>query len=120
MVNDIKESQSSTNIKMEKLESLIGKINHSAYIIPPAQYFLTRLFHLIKRLNKRVPLCLLYWYRQDLQLWMKLLQLVIENGFPINNIVSTALKVTLCSDAFKYVIGGYYNKLLAWFWYIPP
>ena len=62
---------------MEKLESLIGKLNNSAYILPPAWYFLTRLFHLLKRGDKRVPLCLLYWHKQDLQLWMKILQWVI-------------------------------------------
>ena len=38
--NDIKEALSSTKIKTNTLESLIGNLNHAAHVIPPARYFL--------------------------------------------------------------------------------
>ena len=47
--NDIKEALDSTKIKTDTLESLIGKLNHTAHVIPPARYFLNRLHHLLKR-----------------------------------------------------------------------
>ena len=34
---DIKEALSSTKIKIDTLESLIGKLNHAAHVIPTAQ-----------------------------------------------------------------------------------
>ena len=46
--NDIKEALASTKIKTDNLESLIGKLNHAAHVIPPAQYFLNWLRHLLK------------------------------------------------------------------------
>ena len=46
--NDIKEILASTKIKTDTLESLIGKLNHAAHVILPAQYFLNWLRHLLK------------------------------------------------------------------------
>ena len=47
--NDIKEALASTKIKIDTLESLIGKLNHAAHVIPPARYFLNWLRHLLKK-----------------------------------------------------------------------
>ena len=47
--NDTKEALSSTKIKTDTLELLIGELNHAAHVIPSARYFLNRLRHLIKR-----------------------------------------------------------------------
>ena len=47
--NDIKEALASTKIKTDTPESLIGKLNHAVHFIPPAQYFLNWLRHLLKR-----------------------------------------------------------------------
>ena len=66
--NYIKEALASTKIKTDTLESLIGKRNHAAHIIPPARYFLNRLRHLLTRGKKWGPQRLQLWHRQDLQL----------------------------------------------------
>ena len=105
---------------MDKLESLIGKLNHATNIILPAWYLLTRLSHLLRGGKKWVPHRLLYLHRQNLQLWMKLLQWVTENGIPIKNIVFNAPTVTLWSDSYKYINRGYNNEDLALYWYITP
>ena len=39
-VQDIRASLASKNIMTDKLEYLIGKLNHVAHINPPASYFL--------------------------------------------------------------------------------
>ena len=108
--NDIKEALASTKINTDKLESLIGNLNHAAHVIPPARYFLNRLRHLLKRGKKWGPQRLQIWHRQDLQLWMKFLQHVTIKGAPINNIVFVKPSVTLCYDTREFGIGGYIKK----------
>ena len=77
-VHDIRESLALRNINTDKIESLIGKINHTAHIITPARYFLNRLHNLRKRGNKWDPERLQSCHRQDLQLYIKILQWVAE------------------------------------------
>ena len=79
--NDIKEALASTKIKIDTLESLIGKLNHAAHVILPARYLLNRLRHLLQRGGKWGPQRLQLWHRQDLQLWIKFLQHVTTKGF---------------------------------------
>ena len=112
--NDIKEALASTKIKTETLESLIGKLNHAAHVIPPARYFLNLIRHLLKRGVGWGPQRLQLWHRQDIQLWIKFLQHVTNKGVPINNIVFVKPSVTLWSDACEYGIGGYSENGLAW------
>ena len=105
--NDIKESLSFTKIKTDTLESLIGKLNQAAHAIPPAQYFLNRIRHLLKIGGKWGPQRLQLWHRQYLQLWIKSPQHMTNKGVPINNLVFVKTSVTLWSDACEYGIGGY-------------
>ena len=65
--NDKKEALASTKIKTDTLESLIGKLNHAAYVIPTERYLLNWLRHLLNRGGgewepQRIQLC----NRQDL------------------------------------------------------
>ena len=48
-INNINNALASTKIKIDTLESLIGKPNNAAHVIPPAQYFLNPLRHLLKQ-----------------------------------------------------------------------
>ena len=119
-VHGIREYLSLTKINTDKLESLIGKLNHETHIITLSIYFLNLLLDLIKRVKKWGPQRLQYWHRQDLQPWIKILQWFAETGVPMNNIVFTTPKVTLWYDAYKYGIGGYNYKGMTCRWYIPP
>ena len=74
-------------MKTDTLESLIVKINHAVHIIPPAQYLLNQLRHLLKRVKIWEPQRLQLWHHQELQLWIKFIQHVTTEGIPINNIV---------------------------------
>ena len=107
-------------INTDKLEFLIGKLNHAAHIIAPSRYFLNRLHKLLKKRNTWVPRRLQSWNIHELQVWIKILQWVAETRVPINNIVFTTPTVMLWSDTFKDGVGGYNDKGMAWRWYIPP
>ena len=74
--------------------------------------------HFINRGKKLVPQRLQLLQRQDIQLWIKLLQQVKSKVVPINNIIYNAPTLKLCNDAYKYGIGVYNEKGLAWFWHI--
>ena len=106
-VQDIRASLSSTKIKTDKLESLIGKLNHVEHIISSARYFLTRLRQHLKRGNKWVPQHLQYWHRQDLHFWIKILQWNTYKGLPINNRVFVTPPVALWPDTCEYGVLGY-------------
>ena len=61
------------------MESLVDKLNHAAHVTPTAWFFLKILRHLIKGDNKWVPQRLLYWHRQDIKLYMELIQWITAN-----------------------------------------
>ena len=50
---DIKEAFASTKINTDTLESLIGNLNNAAHVIPPVQYLLNLLHHLLKKGKSR-------------------------------------------------------------------
>ena len=104
---------------MDKLESLIGNLNHAVQIIPPERYFLTLLHHLMKRLNKFFSQRLQSWHIQYLYLWIKILQWVTAKEVPINNIVFVTPMVTLWYNSCENYIWGYNDKFMAWRWRIP-
>ena len=79
-VHGIRSSLSLTKINTDKLESLIGELNHAAHIIPPERYFLNRLRNLLNRGKKWAPERLQSWHRQELQHWIKILQWVTDTG----------------------------------------
>ena len=90
---------------MDKLESLIVKLNHVTHIIPPIMVIPHRITSSSKRGKKQGQQRIVSWHRQDLQIWIKILQWVTANGFPINNIVFNAPAVTLWSDSCEYGLG---------------
>ena len=107
-------------IYINKLEYLIGKLNRAAHIINPDRYFLNQLHHLLKREKKWGQQILQSCNIQDLHLCINIIQWFTEKVVPINNIVFTNPKVTLWSYSFKYFIGVYNDKFMAWRWHIAP
>ena len=103
-----------------KLGSFIFKINHSIDITPLVRYFLNILSQLLKRVNMWVPQHLQSWHSQELHLWIKILQWVTEKVVLIKNIIFMTSTFTICSDAWKYGIGGYNDKVMAWCWNFSP
>ena len=96
----------STKIKTDPRESLIGKLNHAAHVVPPARYFFDRLRQLLKRGKQWGPQRLQIWHCLDLQLWMKFFQHVTTKGFPINNTVFVKPSLKIWSDACEYGMGA--------------
>ena len=107
-------------MKNYKLESHIGKLNHTSHIIPLARYFLTSLCQLLNIINEWVPQRILDCYIEELKLWTKLIRWFLNWKVPINNIIFDKPMVTLLSYGYKYWIGVYSEKGLAFWWIIPP
>ena len=94
-VNDIKYAQTSTEIKTDTLELLIGKPNHTANIKPARMILLKPATPLTEEKEKWGTQRLQLWNQLDLQLWIKLLQHVTTKGVPFKNTVFVKPSVTL-------------------------
>ena len=70
------------------LETIVGRLNHAATIIPLARHFLNRIRQRIKkRLFKKQRLSLTEEEKLDLVLWIKILAIAAK-GIPINRVIS--------------------------------
>ena len=106
-------------ITTDKLENLIGNINHVAHIITPTRYFLNWICHFMKKGKSWFPQVLHTRQTQYLHLWIDILQWVSNKVVQIKNIVFTAPTVTIWSYAWKYGIVWYNYKVIAWRWITP-
>ena len=106
-------------IDAKTLESIIGRLNHAGYIIPQSRYFLTRLRDLLIRCKSRGPQKLTRAERDDIHLWINILNKVSTIGVDINNITFTSPSTTTYSDACETGLGGFNSKGLAWRFELP-
>ena len=109
-------------IHHKDLETLIGRLQHTAVIVQEGNHFLNRLRsadrhaqsqrHQSTRLTREA--------RLDLELWCNLLRTAWE-GISINRAVSRAPDWMVRTDACEYGLGGYsLTTGRAWRWEIPP
>ena len=110
---------SHTKVQEKELESIIGKLNHLAYLSPCGRYFLNRLRHLLTLCKKYGAQRLAIWHRDDLKLHLEFIQAANTRGTSINNIIYVKHNVTVISDACPFGIGGFNDLGLAWRWKIP-
>lgn len=106
-------------IKEEDLESLIGKINHAAFVIPLLRYFLTRLRYRLKCIKTKGSQLLHKWDREDLKLILKFLGKANKKGIRIDHITFTFPDYFTISDASKFGMGGFTSEGFAWRYKIP-
>ena len=97
--SDIKRILQHGAVSSKTLESTIGRLNHVAHIIPQARYFLNRLRDLLHCTTHRGPQHPNRSCRNDLHLWLKMLDTVSTRGIDINNITFTSPTITTYSDA---------------------
>ena len=72
-INSINSLLQKGHTTTKELESLIGKLNHAAHIIPLSRYFLSRLRFRLKKCKEWGRQRLAEWDKQDLSLWRKFL-----------------------------------------------
>ncbi len=104
----------------EELDTLIGRLNHTAAIMPLARHFLGRLRERIDRdAFRKATIRFARDEIKDLKLWKRLLTKASE-GISMNLIVARTPSCICWSDACPFGIGGYSTTGRAWRIQIPP
>ena len=117
--SDIKRILQHGAVNTKTLESTIGRLNHAAHVIPQARYFLNRLRDLLHRTAHKGPQHPNRACRNDLHLWLTILESVSTKGIDINNITFTSPTITTYSDACEHGLGGYNTEGMAWRYNLP-
>jgi hypothetical protein len=115
-IRDILASNGKTTKKV--LESLIGRLNHAATIVPTARHFLSRLYRANSCASKYLPIHLNTNAINDLELWLNILT-TARSGISMNLLTFRPPNTIYWSDACEYGLGGYSSHGLAWRWKIP-
>jgi len=107
-------------VHYKRLESLLGRLNHIAYILSPMRHFMGRLYKALYRAKARKGWTTLTANElQDLGLHGDFIQLA-RQGVSLNNITFCKPSVVLRSDACECGMGGYNPATgKAWRWEIP-
>lgn len=102
----IREVIATESVTGQTMESLIGRLNHAAYIIPAARHFMNRLRQLEMKARKYRKAKVTSEVRKDLHLWLNFLTKAKE-GISINNVVYRSITSQNLSDSSEFGIGGY-------------
>jgi hypothetical protein len=101
------------------LETMEGRLNHAASIIPLSRHFLGRIRALkLSRSDKRATLKIPQAVIDDLELWLKFLDRA-HTGISLNLLTIRKPSRICWSDACPYGIGGYLLSGRAWRFKIP-
>ena len=104
-INDLLESNN--RIQPKIVESMIGKLNHAAFLLPHARYFLNNLRKLHYNCEKYGSQHMNGTTKDDLELWKKILTNAAENGVSINLLTYTEWTEAIYTDACEHGIGGF-------------
>lgn len=122
-ITDLQEIIDNGSTTKGKLESTIGRLNHTSFIVHLGKYFLTRLRYRLNRhshLHKKAKIILKPREINDTKLWAHFLSELAVEGISINNICYTKPSSTTWSDACKWGMGGFTNQGFAWRYLLPP
>jgi hypothetical protein len=101
-------------IHYQELATLVGRINHVAYIIPQARHFINRIRKDEQLAKKHRTTKISKETKKDLTLWLKFINYA-STGISINNIVFRKPTSISLSDACETRMGGY-NPLTGKAW----
>ena len=104
----------------EDLDEMVGRLNHSSFVLPFARHFMSRIRELLTpRRHKRFMVPVGPEARADFRLWAAILHRA-HAGVSINLIVTREPSRLCWSDACPYGMGGYSLSGRAWRLRIPP
>ena len=115
----INEILKAKKINHKNLESIIGRIERTAYAVPNAKFFINRLRHLLYHSAKRGWAYIPRPVQEDLQLHLQFIRQAAQ-GTSINNLVFRSPSHIYYADSCPFGMGGYSIKGRAWRFYIPP
>jgi hypothetical protein len=106
-------------VKHKELEKLLGRLQHTASILPDASHFLNRIRAAEMRANKHGATRLCIETRRDLAYWLTLLDRAII-GIDMNLLVARLPNFIIRTDACEEGLGGYsLTTGRAWRYRIP-
>ena len=94
-------------IQPKTIESMIGKLNHVAYLLPHTRYFLNNMRKLLYNAEKYGPQHMNQTTKEDMILWKTFLLNVAENGVSVNLLTFTEWNEAIYTDACEHGIGGF-------------
>ena len=115
----IKEILAANKVANKNLESIIGRIERTSYVVPNAKFFINRLRHLQYHSVKQGWAYLPKPVQLDLQLHLRFIK-EAELGTSINNLVCRRPSHIYYADSCPFGLGGYSCRGRAWRFYIPP
>jgi hypothetical protein len=118
--SDISDTIRTTHITLGDLHTLVGRLNHAAYVIPLSRHFLGRLrqrLHFIR--NNRQEITLSKHELEDLSLWVRFL-LSAREGISMNLLTLRRPSQVGISDSCPFGMGGFTWSGRAWRLRIPP
>jgi hypothetical protein len=116
---DISDAIRTTHITLGKLTTLVGRLNHAAYVIPLSRHFLGRLrqrLHLVHNANQEATLS--HEDIADLMLWVRFL-LTAREGISMNLLTLRKPSQVGISDSCPFGMGGFTWSGRAWRLRIP-
>jgi hypothetical protein len=91
----------------DEVDTLVGRLNHAAAIMPMSRHFLGRLRDRIDRnVSRQAPVLFAKKELKDLRLWQRLLTKA-SLGISMNLIVARSPSHVCWSDACPFGLGGY-------------
>ena len=103
----------------EDLDAMVGRLNHSSFVLPFARHFTSRIRELLTpRRHKKCLIPVGPEAREDFRLWAAILERA-RVGVSINLIVTREPSRICWSDACPYGMGGYSLSGRAWRLRIP-
>lgn len=118
-VSDLQQFLESKQAPLAELHSLIGRLNHAAYLIPLARHFLGRIRNrLHSRQGPGQHIRFSLEELADLKLWLKFL-LYAKNGISMNLLTIRQPSQLGISDSCPYGLGGFLWSGFAWRLRVP-
>eukprot|EP00956_Cyclotella_meneghiniana_P033327 scaffold95026_cov46-Cyclotella_meneghiniana.AAC.2 len=97
---------SEAKVQHQSLATLVGRINHVAFIIPQARHYINRIRKEETKAHKHRAVRLSQETKRDLELWLKFIAYA-RNGISINSVIFRIPTSVSISDACETGMGGY-------------
>ena len=114
----ISEAITKRTISMPDLDTMVGRLNHAAGIIPLSRHFLSRIRFLLKNKTRWQRIFITDEAIEDLKLWLQLLS-IAKDGISMNLLSFRQPDRVHRTDACETGIGGFSSTGRAWRWEIP-
>ena len=116
--NQVRDLIKSRQTSFSALDTLIGRLNHAAYVIPTARHFMSRIRSLKTKARFKQTVSIPRLVTADLALWLDFLQ-AAHVGISMNLLTYRQPTHVYRSDACEHGLGGYSSTGKAWRLHFP-